>query len=182
MQYQKIQFSYMQYHAMNGMICIFYSKIGNFWQLRPYNGLTSSRMGTLQKTKGIQSNLRIWGCFDRIESGPTETKKMGYIGEAQKNQIFGPIFCPKRTWTISLRLPCNAVNTKRLSFRCPIMIATIFFQAGHKNLFQAKKQCFWTPKGPLWAIGATKRPAKRPNDHLPENQSYPELPQDMGDL
>ena len=26
------------------------------------------------------------------------------------------------------------------------------------------------------------RPAERPNGHLPENQSYPELPQDMGDL
>ena len=37
-------------------------------------------------------------------------------------------------------------------------------------------------KGPLWAIGAEKRPAERPNGHLPENQSYPELPQDMGDL
>ena len=30
--------------------------------------------------------------------------------------------------------------------------------------------------------GAKKRPAERPNGHLLENQSYPELPQDMGDL
>ena len=146
MQYPKIQFSYMQYHAMNGMICIFYSKIGNFWQLRPYKRLTSSRMGILWKTKGIHSNLRIWGCFDCIESGLTKTKKMGYIGEAQKNQIFGPIFCPKWTWTISLRLPCNAVNTKRLSFRCPIMIATIFFKAGHKKFISGQKTVFLDPK------------------------------------
>ena len=27
-----------------------------------------------------------------------------------------------------------------------------------------------------------KRRAEWPNGHLPENQSYPELPQDMGDL
>ena len=37
-------------------------------------------------------------------------------------------------------------------------------------------------KWPLWAIGAEKQPAERLNGRLPENQSYPELPQDMGDL
>ena len=37
-------------------------------------------------------------------------------------------------------------------------------------------------KGPFCEIGAMKRPAEPPNGHLPENQSYPELPQDMGDL
>ena len=41
---------------------------------------------------------------------------------------------------------------------------------------------FWAQKGPLLAIGATTRPVQRPNDHLLENQRYPELPQDMGDL
>ena len=58
-----------------------------------------------------------------------------------------------------------------------------FFEAVHKKLISGqKKQRFWAQKGPLWAIGAENRPAERPNGHLPENQSYPELPQDMGDL
>merc|ERR1719400_1027767 len=48
-------------------------------------------------------------------------------------------------------------------------------------MVSGQKQHFWTPKGPLWAIGATKRPARRPNSHLPENRRYPEPPQDMGD-
>ena len=45
-----------------------------------------------------------------------------------------------------------------------------------------RKQHFWAQKGTLWAIGAEKWPAERPNGHLPENRRYPELPQDMGDL
>ena len=51
-----------------------------------------------------------------------------------------------------------------------------------QKMVSGQKQHFWTPKGPLWAIGAQKRPAERPNRHLPENQRYPELPQDMGDM
>ena len=50
-----------------------------------------------------------------------------------------------------------------------------------RNDFEPK-QHFWAQKGPLWAIGAEKRPAERPNGHLPENRRYPELPQDMGVL
>ena len=52
----------------------------------------------------------------------------------------------------------------------------------HRKLISGQKRAFWAQKGPLWAIGAKKRPAERPNGHLPENQRYPELPQDMGDL
>ena len=51
-----------------------------------------------------------------------------------------------------------------------------------KKIILGRKQHFWAQKGLLWAIGAEKRPAEWPNHHLPENQSYPELPQDMGDL
>ena len=49
----------------------------------------------------------------------------------------------------------------------------------HKKLIVDQKQRFGPTKGPLWAIGAEKRPAERPPGHLPENQRYPELPQDM---
>ena len=50
-----------------------------------------------------------------------------------------------------------------------------------KNDF-GPKTALLGPKGPLWAIGAEKRPAERPNSNLPENRRYPELPQDMGNL
>ena len=63
------------------------------------------------------------------------------------------------------------------------MIVTIYFEVDHKKTgFGPKKEHFWATKGPLWAIGATKRPAERPNGHLPENRRYPELPQDMEEL
>ena len=41
---------------------------------------------------------------------------------------------------------------------------------------------FWPCQGPLWAIGAEKQPAERPNGHLLENWRYPKLPQDIRDL
>ena len=138
MQFHKIQCNSIRYNSIpcstircnaiqwNNMH--FWPKNGNFRQLGPYNGLPNSRMGTYRKTKGIQSYLRIWGCYDPIESGPSETKKGCLYG-------------------------------------CSV-----------------KKLRFWAQKGPLWAIGAMKRPAERPNGHLPENRRYPELPQDMGML
>ena len=58
---------------------------------------------------------------------------------------------------------------------------------GDKGHFAQKhdvgsKTALCAQKEPLWAIGAEKQPAERPNNHLPENQRYPELPQDMGDM
>ena len=51
------------------------------------------------------------------------------------------------------------------------------------NLFLGWPQTIhFRPKNSVWAIGAKIQPAKRPNDHLPENRKYPELRQDMGDL
>ena len=45
-----------------------------------------------------------------------------------------------------------------------------------------EKNWFLPQKGPFLAIGARKWPAQQPNGHLPENQRYPELPQDMGNI
>ena len=45
-----------------------------------------------------------------------------------------------------------------------------------------KKLHLWPQKGQFWAIGAEKRMAKRPNNHIPDNQMYPGLPQEMGKL
>jgi hypothetical protein len=62
------------------------------------------------------------------------------------------------------------------------MTVTTKLEDLHKKMISGQKQHFWAQKGPLWTIGAMKRPAERPNGHLPENQSYPELPQDVGVL
>ena len=53
-------------------------------------------MGAIQKTKGIQSYLRIWGCYDPIESGPSETKKGVLYECSDKNQIFGQFLAQKK--------------------------------------------------------------------------------------
>ena len=66
--------------------------------------------------------------------------------------------------------------------RCFFWPEINFLWTASKKIISGQKKHFLAQKGPLWAIGAEKRPAERPNGHLPENQSYPELPQDMGDL
>ena len=53
-------------------------------------------MGTYRKTKGIQSYLRIWGCYDPIESGASETKKGVLYGCSVKKSDFRAIFGPKK--------------------------------------------------------------------------------------
>ena len=57
---------------------IFGPQKGHFGQLGPRNGLPSGQTTTNQKTKDIQSYLRIWGTYDPIESGPSELKKWGF--------------------------------------------------------------------------------------------------------
>ena len=46
-------------------------------------------MGTYQKTKVIQSYLRIWGRYDPIELDPSDPKKWGLYGCSVKNADFG---------------------------------------------------------------------------------------------
>ena len=50
------------------------------------------------------------------------------------------------------------------------------------DAFWTKTEHFQPKKGPFWVIGARKRPAERPNGHLPENRRHPELPEDMGKI
>ena len=45
-------------------------------------------MGTYQKTKGIQSYLRMWGSYDPIESDPLEPKNWVLYGPSVKNANF----------------------------------------------------------------------------------------------
>ena len=134
MQYHKIPFNSMQYHAIKWNNMRFSPKNGIFRQLGPYNGLPSGQTATYRKTKGIQSYLRIWGCYDPIEWGPTETKKGGLYGCSVRKSDFRAILsAQKRSLTAPRRSPCNAVNTKTLSFRCPVMMVTIFLRLSTKN-------------------------------------------------
>merc|ERR1711863_54972 len=97
-----ISYDAKQYHAVpydamryNGIICIFGPKKGHFRQLGPYNGLPSSQTATFRKTEGIQSYLRICGCYDLIKSGLSEPKKKGFYGCSVKKSDFRAIFVPK---------------------------------------------------------------------------------------
>merc|ERR1712218_353624 len=74
---------------------IFGPKKGHFGQSVPKNGPPSGQTATYRKTKGIQSYLRIWGCYDPIESGPSETKKGGlYRGSVKKCRFSGQKWAP----------------------------------------------------------------------------------------
>ena len=57
---------------------IFGPQKGHFGQSGPWNGPPSGQTTTYQKTKGIQSSLRIWRSCHPIESGPSEPKKWGF--------------------------------------------------------------------------------------------------------
>ena len=52
-------------------------------------------MGTYRKTEDNLSCPRIWGCYDPIESGPSETKKGVLYGCSVKKSDFQAIFGPK---------------------------------------------------------------------------------------
>ena len=162
---------------------IFGPQKGHFGQLGPQNGPPSGQTGTYRKTEGIQSYLRIWRSCHPIESGPSEPKK-GWFHRCsvKKCRIFGQkcsFLAPNPFFFVPVQFFLSPPwrDTKKTKFFCWILCTGV-----HKKMFLGQKQHFWTPKGPLWAIGATKRPARRPNGHLQENRRYPELPQDMGDL
>ena len=75
----------------------------------------------------------------------------------------------------------NLIDNTVLTFMCYRDI--IAEQCVSISFIQQQSHCSghsqkWLKSGPE----AEKQPAKQPNGHLPENQSYPELPHDMGDL
>ena len=90
----------------------------------------------------------------------------------QINLIFGPKKGPP-----SRSPPCNAVNTKKFLLVLRLDENNIFLGCLRK-IELGQKQHFWPPKGYFWPIGAIERPA----DYLPEKLTYPELPQDMGEI
>ena len=70
---------------------IFGPQKGHFGQLGPQNGLPSGQTTTYQKTKVIQSYLRIWWTYDLIESELSDPKKGGLYGCSVKKTDFANI-------------------------------------------------------------------------------------------
>ena len=123
------------------------TKKGHFRQSVPENGPLSSRTGTYRKTEGIQSYLRTWGSYDPIELDPSEPKKWGLYGRSVKNAHFRAKNGPRRP---PRGPPCDAVNTKKLSFWYPAMMASKNLDdvskkliSGQKTAFSAKKSAFF---------------------------------------
>ena len=98
-------------------------------------------------------------------------------------EFFSPAFAKCQTSKI---LPTivncfNLIDNTVLTFMCYRDI--IAKQCVSISFIQQQSHCSghsqkWPKSGPE----AEKRPAKRSNSHLPENQIYPELTHDMGDL
>ena len=77
---------------------IFGPQKGHFVQSGPRNGPPNGQTATYQKTKGIQSSLRIWRSCHPIESGPSEPKKWGFHRcRVKKRRIWvkNALFWPK---------------------------------------------------------------------------------------
>ena len=122
---------------------IFGPQKGHFGQSGPRNGPPGSQTATYRKTEGIQSYLRIWGTYDPIESGPSDPKKWGLYRRSVKNADFRAKIGPRRPpWGP----PCNGVNTKMLSFCCPVMMVTKELDAFGKKMDFGPKNCIFGPK------------------------------------
>ena len=98
---------------------------------------------------------------------------MQYNGK-QKNLIFGPFVGQKWALAAPLELVQQHEQHENVVFLVSGHDGTKKLKDVDKKLISGQKTDFWAQKGALWAIGAEKRPAERPNGHLPENQSYPE--------
>ena len=66
---------------------IFGPQKGHFGQSGPWNGPPSGQTTTYQKTKGIQSSLRIWRSCHPIKMGPSEPKKWWFHRCSVKNAV-----------------------------------------------------------------------------------------------
>ena len=145
MQYHAVPYDAMRY---NGIICIFGPKKGHFRQLGPRNGTPSGQTATFRKTEGIQSYLRICGCYDLIKSGLSEPKKRDFMGVAQKNLIFGLFLGQK--WALAAPQELAQQHERHKN--------VVFLVSGHdgnkeiggcaqKNDFRPKNSIFGPKKG-----------------------------------
>ena len=112
------------------------------------NDPPSGQMIIYRKTECIQSYLRIWGRYDPIESGPSDTKKWGLYRRSVEKSRFLAKNGPRRP----LRGPsCNGVNTKLLSFWCPVITDDIEeHQPSFENITNIDVDLIRQPEDPNW--------------------------------
>ena len=113
-----------------------------------------------------------------LVSSHDSNKKFGQfpkkIDIGPKNCIFWPEnrhLAHKRALMPPRRPPCKAVNAKPLSFRRPVMMVTIFFEAVHQKWISGQKTAFLGPKrATLGNRGreTARRAAKRPSTGKPK--------------
>ena len=114
-------------------------KNGQTPEWRPENGPLSGQMATCQKTKVIQSYLRIWGTYDPIGLDPYDPQKRGLYRCSVKNEDF---WTKNEPWW-ALMPPVQWVQNKK----------TCLFVSGHdgdKNLDDVAKNGFWAKKLHFW--------------------------------
>ena len=110
---------------------------------KPKKGLPSGQTGTYWKTKFIQFNTSGYG--DPIKSGPSDPKKWGlHRRSINKMQIFGPKMGPGG------RNAVQRVNTKILSFWCPVMMVSNILKNVQRKWILGPKNCIRQPRGPNW--------------------------------
>ena len=144
---------------------IFGPQKGHFVQSGPRNGPPNGQTATYQKTKGIQSSLRIWRSCHPIESGPSEPKKWGFHRcSVKKRRISGkkcsflarnPFFLE----IVQLYLSPPWPDTKKTTFFCWLLCTGVQKKGfGPKTAFLDPKRATLGNRGHETARQAAKRP------------------------
>ena len=91
-------------------------------------------MGTYQKTKGIQSYLKMWGSYDPTESDPSEPKNWVLYGLSVKNCNFWVKNRPKLVLVVTREPAVQRCQHKQVVFLVPSHNgANTFFVTAQKN-------------------------------------------------
>ena len=138
---------------------------------------------TKKKLTGAGIGAKFWRIMSRVTTknlkiglwGLFEKKRFLYFHLMAQMQIFGSkmqFFGPKSIFFRNhpFFLTPSWLDTKKTTFLC--------WPWCTEGLGVAVGAHFGPKSGPE----AGKQPPERPNGHLPGNRSYPELPQDMGDI
>ena len=138
---------------------IFGPQKGHFVQSGPRNGPPNGQTATYQKTKGIQSSLRIWRSCHPIESGPSEPKKWGFHRcSVKKRRIWvkNELFWPKIHFFLKFsNFVCHHHDrTPKRQHFCVDSVAWLFT----KKWFRAKNSIFGPQKGHFGQSGPRNGP------------------------
>ena len=113
----------------------------------------------------------MWGSYDPIEPGPSDPQKWGLYGCSIKKQLWGPILGQKWPLNPPRSLSSNMINTKMLSFWCPVMMVPKKNGRCPQKLISGQKTSFFDPKRAIlgnWGQKTARRAAKRPHTRIPK--------------